>query len=159
LTDERPSVRQAAAWAAGWTGAAGAALAVPALRDRLEAEPEPGVRAELLTALVELDPEGSGPLAAGAIGPEHPPQLRTAALLACADAGLPWTRDHHAAAVDLLPLEPHVSGRYDETRNEPVHHLTLTLLERDTEADRDAVGALLDAALRHDDPDARAEAA
>ncbi|QRV53695.1 HEAT repeat domain-containing protein [Streptomyces californicus] len=159
LTDESPSVRQAAAWAAGWTGAAGAALAVPALRDRLEAEPEPGVRAELLTALVELDPEGSGPLAAGVIGPDHPPQLRTAALLACADAGLPWTRDHHAAAVDLLPLEPHVSGRYDETRNEPVHHLTLTLLERDTEADRDAVGALLDAALRHDDPDARAEAA
>ncbi|WP_257135648.1 HEAT repeat domain-containing protein, partial [Streptomyces sp. b94] len=159
LTDESPSVRQAAAWAAGWTGAAGAALAVPALRDRLEAEPEPGVRAELLTALVELDPEGSGPLAAGAIGPDHPPLLRTAALLACADAGLPWTRDHHAAAADLLPLEPHVSGRYDETRNEPVHHLTLTLLERDTEADRDAVGALLDAALRHDDPDARAEAA
>ncbi|MFE9456758.1 HEAT repeat domain-containing protein [Streptomyces californicus] len=156
---EDPTVRQAAAWAAGWTGAAGAALAVPALRDRLEAETEPVVRAELLTALVELDPEGGGPLAAGAIGPGNPPELRTAAVLACADAGLPWTRDHHAAVLDLLPLEPHVSGRYDETRNEPVHHLTLTLLERDTEADRDAVGALLDAALRHDDPDARAEAA
>ncbi|MFI1188631.1 HEAT repeat domain-containing protein [Streptomyces californicus] len=156
---ENPTVRQAAAWAAGWTGAAGAALAVPALRDRLETETEPVVRAELLTALVELDPEGSGPLAAGAIAPGNPPELRTAAVLACADAGMPWTRNHHAAVLELLPLEPHVSGQYDETRNEPVHHLTLTLLERGTEADRDAVGALLDAALRHDDPDARAEAA
>ncbi len=160
LTDESPSVRQAAAWAAGWTGAAGAALAVPALRG-LSWRPSRSRTSAPNCSQPSWSwtPRAAAPLAAGAIGPDHPPQLRTAALLACADAGLPWTRDHHAAAVDLLPLEPHVSGRYDETRNEPVHHLTLTLLERDTEADRDAVGALLDAALRHDDPDARAEAA
>lgn len=156
---EDPAVRQAAAWAAGRTGAAGAPLAVPALRDRLEVETEPLVRAELITALVELDPEGSGPLAAGAIGGDSPAELRTAAVLACVDAGLPWTPDHHAAVLELLPLDPHVSGRYDHSRNEPLHHLTLTLLERNTEADRDAVGALLEAALRHDDPEARTEAA
>ncbi|NDZ55928.1 hypothetical protein G3I47_01315, partial [Streptomyces anulatus] len=152
------AVRQAAAWAAGWTGTAGAALAVPALRDRASIETDPLVRAELLTSLVELDPEGSAAAAAGAVGPDSPPELRIAAVTACADIGLPWTRDHHEAVLDLLPLDRLVADRYDHSRNEPLHDICLTLLDRDTGADREAVFALLDAALRSADPEARTEA-
>ncbi|WTY31011.1 HEAT repeat domain-containing protein [Streptomyces anulatus] len=152
------AVRQAAAWAAGWTGTAGAALAVPALRDRAAIETDPLVRAELLTSLVELDPEGSASAAAGAVGPDSPPELRIAAVMACADIGLPWTRDHHEAVLDLLPLDRLAADRYDHSRNEPLHDICLTLLGRDTEADREAVFALLDAALRRADPEARTEA-
>ncbi|MFD5645604.1 HEAT repeat domain-containing protein, partial [Streptomyces anulatus] len=155
---EDRAVRQAAAWAAGWTGTAGAALAVPALRDRAAIETDPLVRAELLTSLVELDPEGSASAAAEAVGPDSPPELRIAAVMACADIGLPWTRDHHAAVVDLLPLDRLAADRYDHSRNEPLHDICLTLLDRDTEADREAVFALLDAALRSADPEARTEA-
>jgi hypothetical protein len=158
MTDEDRAVRQAAAWAAGWTGTAGAACAVPAIRDRAAVETEPVVRAELLTAMVELDPEAAGPAAAGSVGPDRPPELRIAAVMACADAGLPWTRDHHAAVLDLLPLDRLVVDRFDHTRNEPLHHLARTLLLRDTGPAREAVFALLDAALRSDDPEARTEA-
>ncbi|MFJ7526682.1 HEAT repeat domain-containing protein [Streptomyces griseus] len=155
---EDRAVRQAAAWAAGWTGTAGAGLAVPALRDRAAVEADPLVRAELLTSLVELDPEGSAPAAAGAIGPDSPPELRLAAVTACADAGLPWSRGLHEAVLELLPLDPLAADRYDHSRGEPLHDISVTLLERDTEADREAVFALLDAALRSDDPEARTEA-
>ncbi|WP_424918134.1 HEAT repeat domain-containing protein [Streptomyces sp. wa1064] len=148
------AVRQAAAWAAGWTGTAGAALAVPALRDRAAIETDPLVRAELLTSLVELDPESSASAAAGAVGPDSPPELRIAAVMAGADIGLPWTRDHHEAVLDLLPLDRLAADRYDHSRNEPLHDICLTLLDRDTEA----VFALLDAALRSADPEARTEA-
>ncbi|NEB54680.1 hypothetical protein G3I48_20740, partial [Streptomyces griseus] len=144
--------------ASGWTGTAGAGLAVPALRDRAAVEADPLVRAELLTSLVELDPEGSAPAAAGAIGPDSPPELRLAAVTACADAGLPWTRGLHEAVLELLPLDPLAADRYDHSRGEPLHDISVTLLERDTEADREAVFALLDAALRSDDPEARTEA-
>ncbi|WP_179893691.1 HEAT repeat domain-containing protein, partial [Streptomyces sp. rh195] len=152
------AVRQAAAWAAGWTGTAGAALAVPALRDRAAIETDPLVRAELLTSLVELDPEGSASAAADTVGPDSPPELRIAAVMACADIGLPWTLDHHEAVLDLLPLDRLAADRYDHSRNEPLHDICLTLLDRDTEADREAVFALLDAALRSADPEARTEA-
>ncbi|MFI1933512.1 HEAT repeat domain-containing protein [Streptomyces sp. NPDC020330] len=152
------AVRQAAAWAAGWTGTAGAALAVPALRERAAVETDPLVRAELLTSLVELDPEGAAPAAARAVGPDSPPELRIAAVMACVDAGLPWTRDQHEAVLDLLPLDRLAADRHDHSRNEPLHAISLALLERDTEADREAVFALLDAALRSDDPEARTEA-
>lgn len=155
---EDRAVRQAAAWAAGWTGTAGAALAVPVLRDRAAIERDPLVRAELLTSLVELDPEGSASAAAGAVGPDSPPELRIAAVMACADIGLPWTLDHHEAVLDLLPLDRLAADRYDHSRNEPLHDICLTLLDRDTEADREAVFALLDAALRSADPEARTEA-
>ncbi|MDG9683575.1 HEAT repeat domain-containing protein [Streptomyces sp. DH18] len=152
------AVRQAAAWVAGWTGTAGAAVAVPALRDRAAIETDPLVRAELLTSLVELDPEGSASAAAGAVGPDSPPELRIAAVMACADIGLPWTLDHHEAVLDLLPLDRLAADRHDHSRNEPLHDICLTLLDRDTGADREAVFALLDAALRSADPEARTEA-
>ncbi|WP_430477807.1 HEAT repeat domain-containing protein [Streptomyces sp. P11-1] len=159
LDHQDRAVRQAAAWAAGWTGAAGADAAVPGLRDRAAVETDPLVRAELLSALAQLDPEGTARAATEAIGPDgSPPELRIAALLASADIGLPWTPAHHEAALALLPLDRLVADRFDHVRNEPLHHLTVTLLLRDTDPDREAVFALLDGALRHPDPEARTEA-
>ncbi|MFJ4824817.1 HEAT repeat domain-containing protein [Streptomyces bacillaris] len=159
LDHQDRAVRQAAAWAAGWTGAAGADAAVPALRDRAAVETAPLVRAELLSALAQLDPEGTARAATEAIGPDgSPPELRIAALLASADIGLPWTPAHHEAALALLPLDRLVADRFDHVRNEPLHHLTVTLLLRDTDPDREAVFALLDKALRHGDPETRTEA-
>lgn len=152
------AVRQAAAWAVGATGAAAAGPAAPVLHDRAAVESDPLVRAELLASMAKLDPEGTAPAATGALGPDSPPELRIAAVLACVDSGLPWTRAHHEAVLALLPLDPLVADRFDLSRNEPLHHLTLTLLERNTEADREAVLTLLDAALRSDDPEARVEA-
>ncbi|WP_398866056.1 hypothetical protein [Streptomyces stephensoniae] len=155
---EDRAVRQSAAWAAGVTGAAGADAAVPVLRERAAVETDALVRAELLSALALLDPEGTAPAATGALGPDSPPELRIAAVLACVDIGLPWTRAHHDAVLALLPLDRLVSDRLDLSRREPLHHITATLLLRDTGADREAVFALLDAALRGDDPDTRTEA-
>ncbi|WP_240676625.1 HEAT repeat domain-containing protein [Streptomyces sp. B27] len=159
LDHQDRAVRQAAAWAAGWTGAAGAGAAVPALRDRAAVETDPLVRAELLSTLAQLDPEGTARAATEAIGPDgSPPELRIAALLASADIGLPWAPAHDEAALALLPLDRLVADRFDHVRNEPLHHLTVTLLLRDTDPDREAVFALLDGALRHPDPEARTEA-
>ncbi|MET9055043.1 HEAT repeat domain-containing protein [Streptomyces bacillaris] len=159
LDHQDRAVRQAAVWAAGWTGAAGADTAAPALRDRAAVETDPLVRAELLSSLAQLDPEGAARAVTEAIGPDgSPPELRIAALLASADIGLPWTPAHHEAALALLPLDRLVADRFDQVRNEPLHHLTVTLLLRDAGPDREAVYALLDGALRHPDPDARTEA-
>jgi len=159
VAHEDRAVRHSAAWAAGVTGAAAAGPAVPVLRDRAAVETDPLVRAELLSAMARLDPEGTAAAATGALGPDSPPELRIAAVLACVDIGLPWTRAHHDAVLALLPLDPLVADRFDLSRNEPLHHLSLTLLDRDTEADREAVFALLDAALSEDGPEVRAEAA
>ncbi|MYU01727.1 MULTISPECIES: HEAT repeat domain-containing protein [unclassified Streptomyces] len=159
LDHQDRAVRQAAAWAAGWTGAAGADTAAPALRDRAAVETDPLVRAEMLSSLAQLDPEGAARAVTEAIGPDgSPPELRIAAVLASADIGLPWTPAHHEAALALLPLDRLVADRFDQVRNEPLHHLTVTLLLRDAGPDREAVYALLDGALRHPDPEARTEA-
>ncbi|NGO81977.1 HEAT repeat domain-containing protein [Streptomyces sp. 196(2019)] len=159
LDHQDRAVRQAAVWAAGWTGAAGVDTAAPALRDRAAVETDPLVRAELLSSLAQLDPEGAARAVTEAIGPDgSPPELRIAALLASADIGLPWTPAHHEAALALLPLDRLVADRFDQVRNEPLHHLTVTLLLRDAGPDREAVYALLDGALRHPDPEARTEA-
>ncbi|MGA5472853.1 hypothetical protein ACPCUK_29265 [Streptomyces arboris] len=158
VVHEDRAVRQAAAWAVGATGTAGAGHAVPVLRDRAAVESDTLVRAELLAAMVQLDPEGTASAATEALGPDSPPELRIAAVLACVDSGLPWTPAHHEAAVALLPLDRLVADRFDLSRSEPLHHITLTLLDRDTAADREAMFALLDAALRSDDPEARTEA-
>lgn len=158
VVDEDRAVRQSAAWAVGATGRAAADSAVPVLRDRFAVESDPLVRAELLSAMARLDPEDTAAAATEAVGPDSPPEVRMAAVLACVDIGLPWTRAHQEAALALLPLDRLVADRFDLARNEALHHITLTLLTRDTEADREAVFALLDGALRSDDPEARAEA-
>ncbi|PJE97581.1 hypothetical protein CUT44_10530 [Streptomyces carminius] len=157
LSDADPGVRSAAAWAAGHTAAPREVL--PALRGRWAAEPEAAVRAELLDALVRLDPAGGAEAAAtAALDPAQPPRVRVVAVLACLDAGLPWTAGHHEALLSLLPAGELVAGRFDTERAEPLRYAVEALLERDTADGREAAFALLEAALRAPRPGARTEA-
>ncbi|MFD3521180.1 hypothetical protein [Streptomyces sp. NPDC058653] len=164
------SVRQGAVWAAARTGAARQVL--PALRRRWEGEPDPLVRAETLAGSVRLDPAGAGEFEQAVLGlgtgsgvdgtaaggtAEAPP-VRLAALLACVEAGLPWTGAHGDALIALLPLSPLVAGRYDQEQAEPLRHVVAELLDRDTDEAREAAFALVEGGLRHPDGDARVEA-
>ncbi|MFH9612674.1 hypothetical protein ACH4MM_02705 [Streptomyces pratensis] len=153
---EDRGVRQAAAWAAAMTGATDPAYGV--LRERFDAETDPQVLAELLCGLVHLDPEGTAALAAGAVGPGGPAEVRIAALLGCVDAGADWGPEHHDAMLALLPADPLVADRMDLDRNEPLQYVVSALLLRDTPADRDGAYELLGAALRSGRPGALAEA-
>lgn len=156
VASDVPEVRQCAVWAAAMTGAAGRAL--PVLRERAAVEEVPLVRAELLFALAHLDAAGTAAAATEAVGPDHPGELRIAALLACVDGGLPWGPLHHEAMLSLLPADGLVAERLDQDRGEPLHHITESLLLRDTDEDRDAVFALLGAALADGSPEACGEA-
>ncbi|MET9919391.1 hypothetical protein ABZZ04_20155 [Streptomyces sp. NPDC006435] len=151
-----PGLRCAAVWAAAMTGAADRVL--PVLRRRRGTEEHPRVRAELIGAMAHLDPAGTAAAAGEAIGGQEPDEVRVVALLACVDGGLPWGPEHHGAMLSLLPADGLVVDHLDQERNEPLQYVVEALLLRDTEADRDAAYALLDAALRSTDPEARAEA-
>ncbi|GAA4932145.1 HEAT repeat domain-containing protein [Streptomyces coeruleoprunus] len=152
-----PDVRQAAACAAAHTRDA---AALPVLRRRWQEESEPVVRAELLAGLALLDPAGTAATAdALARDPAVPAVLRVAALYACLDAGLPWSAGHRTALLSLLPAGSLMDDRLDHRRSEPLSAVVEDLLLRDTDADRDAVVALLDAALRDPRADVRNEAA
>lgn len=153
---EDSGVRQAAAWAAAMTGATAEAYGV--LRERFAVESDPQVLADLLCGLVHLDPAGTAALAAGAIGPDRPAEVRIAALLGCVDAGAEWGREHHDAMLALLPADDLVAGRMDLDRNEPLQYVVSSLLLRDTPADRDGAYELLGAALRGGRPGVLAEA-
>ncbi|MEU6017120.1 hypothetical protein ABZ826_24625 [Streptomyces sp. NPDC047515] len=153
---EEARTRQAAVWAAAMTGAAGQVL--PVLRRRRKAETDPLVRAEILGAMAHLDPAGTAAGATEAMGAAGPAEVRIAALLACVDAALPWGSAHHEAMLSLLPANGLVEGRLDLTRNEPLQYVVEALLLRDTDADRVAAYALLDAALRSALPEVREEA-
>ncbi|WP_371798848.1 hypothetical protein OG963_11530 [Streptomyces sp. NBC_01707] len=156
VADEKPGLRQAAAWTAAMTGASGQVL--PALRSRWAQETDPVVRAELLGAIAHLDPAGSAAEATEGMRAGEPGEVRIAALLAGVDAGRPWTPAHHEAMLTLLPADGLVARRLDHERNEPLQYVVESLLLRDTPEDREAAYALLDAALRSPGPDARAEA-
>ncbi|WP_405749821.1 hypothetical protein OHA19_08455 [Streptomyces sp. NBC_00012] len=149
-------LRRASVWAAAMTGAAERVL--PVLHRRWKTETDPLVRAELLGAMAHLDPAGTAAAATAAIGADEPGEVRIAALLACVDGGLPWGPAHRGAMLSLLPVNGLVEDRLDLERNEPLQYIVEALLLRDTEADRDATYALLDAALRSADPAAREEA-
>ncbi|MEV8422135.1 hypothetical protein [Streptomyces niveus] len=153
------SVRQAAVWAAARTGAAEQVL--PVLRRCWEGELDPLVRAEVLAGSVWLDPAGAGEfetavLVGGQV--EEAAPVRLAALLACVDADLAWTPVHHDALITLLPAGPLVAGRFDMEQSEPLRYVVEGLLDRDTDEAREAAFSLVDAGLRHQDADARAEA-
>lgn len=156
IADEKPGLRQAAAWTAAMTGESGQVL--PVLRRRWAQETDPLVRAELLGAMAHLDPAGTATEATEAMGAGEPGEVRIAALLAGVDAGRPWTPAHHDAMLALLPADGLVSSRLDQERNEPLQYVVESLLLRDAPADREAAYALLDAALRSPEPDARTEA-
>ncbi|WP_405683434.1 hypothetical protein [Streptomyces sp. NBC_00057] len=153
---EESGLRRAAVWAAAMTGAADRVL--PVLRRRRKQETDPLVRAELLGAMAHLDPAGTAAAATEAMGTDEPGEVRIAALLACVDAGLPWTSAHHEAMLSLLPADELVQDRLDLERNEPLQYVVEELLLRDTDKDREAAYNLLDAALRSAVPEARTEA-
>ncbi|MGV9940488.1 hypothetical protein [Streptomyces sp. NPDC003401] len=146
-------VRQAAVWAAGHTAAP--AEAWPVLRRRWEEESDEVVRAELVTALVRLDPARGAPTALAALAPDGPARLRVTAVLACLAAGLPWDARQHDAVLAALPAEGLVSS-FEQCA--PLRAVVGVLLRRDTAEDREAAFALLAEALRVPAPDVRAEA-
>ncbi|MFF0732012.1 hypothetical protein ACFYVK_10405 [Streptomyces chartreusis] len=129
-----------------------------ALERRWGVEGEPLVRAELLAAMVRLDPAAAVEAAAAALDPTGPAELRLAGVLACLDAGLPWSDVHHDTVLALLPAHDLVSGRFDEDRREPLQAVVDILLRRATADDREAAFGLLEAALALPGPDARVEA-
>ncbi|MFE3499055.1 HEAT repeat domain-containing protein [Kitasatospora sp. NPDC059160] len=156
LADEDADVRQAAGWTVGHTRDTGTAL--PAVRARLATETEPAVRAELLTAYGRLDREGAADQARALLTPDTPAPLRLAAVFAALDADEPWLAAHHDAVLGLLPAcETARFGHAGEHR-EPLRTIVGHLLERDDAADRESALALLDAALRDERPEVRAEA-
>ncbi|MFC8244162.1 hypothetical protein [Streptomyces chartreusis] len=129
-----------------------------ALERRWVVEGEPLVRAELLAAMVRLDPAAAVGAATAALDPTGPAELRLAGVLACLDAGLPWSTVHHDTVLALLPADDLVSGRFDEGRREPLRAVVGILLRRATADDREAAFGLLEAALALPGQDARAEA-
>ncbi|MCM2392780.1 hypothetical protein [Streptomyces albipurpureus] len=150
-------VRRLAVWTAGRSGCASA---LPALRNRWmgQLEKQPTVRAELLAALAHLDPQGSEEDIRSGLAASEPAELRVSAVMATADAGLPFLPIHRDTLVSLLPAAAHVAGRSDQERTEPLRHVVDVLLRRDTDADRAAAYRLLEAALLLVEPDAREEA-
>ncbi|MFJ4849641.1 HEAT repeat domain-containing protein [Streptomyces sp. NPDC088733] len=156
LADEDPAVRQAAGWTVGHTRDTRTAL--PAVRARLGAEIEPTVRAELLTAYGRLDRPAAVAEARALLGPDTPAPLRLAAVFAVLVAGEPWLAAHRDAVLGLLPArETARSGHADEHRD-PLHTIVGTLLERNTDTDRESALDLLDTALSDERPEVRAEA-
>ncbi|MFD9128446.1 hypothetical protein [Kitasatospora sp. NPDC059571] len=156
LDSPDPPTRQAAAWAVSFTGER---EAVPReLWRRWAVEDEPPVRADLLAGLARVDPAAAAAVAREVVAQDEPAPVRLAAVLACVDAGLPWNGRLHAAVLSLLPADPLMAGRAGDGSPEPLAAITDGLLQRDTDADRGAVRALLDAALRDGRAEVRAEA-
>ncbi|MGZ9935789.1 HEAT repeat domain-containing protein [Streptomyces sp. NC-S4] len=156
LADEDPAVRQAAGWTVGHTRDTRTAL--PAVRARLAAETEPVVRAELLTAYGRLDRAGAVTEARALLGPDTPAPLRLAAVFASLNAEEPWLAAHRDAVLGLLPARETAGSGYADEHREPLRSIVGILLRRDGDADRESALVLLDAALRDERPEVRAEA-
>ncbi|MFD0006073.1 hypothetical protein ACFVJ4_27105 [Streptomyces sp. NPDC127178] len=156
LDDGDAQVRQATAWMAGHTDTRDETW--PALQRRWAVEGEPAVRAELLAAMTRLDPGASADTATAALEPTGPAELRLAAVLACLDAGLPWTATCHDTLLSILPADDLVAERFDENQREPLQTVVDALLRRDTDEEREAAFGLLAAALALPEPEIRAEA-
>ncbi|MQS16636.1 HEAT repeat domain-containing protein [Streptomyces kaniharaensis] len=156
LAHEDVDVRLLTAWTLGHTRDTEAAPA--ALRSRWTAEADPGVRAELLIALGRVDLSDAADEARALLGADTPAPLRLAALLVALTAEEPWTDAHHDAALGLLPARESTVDRYSMHHRDPLRAIVDSLLGRETEADRESVFALLDAALRDGRPEVRTEA-
>ncbi|WP_345704134.1 HEAT repeat domain-containing protein [Kitasatospora paranensis] len=156
LTHQDADIRLLTAWTLGRTRDAETAPA--ALRTRWTAEPDPGIRAEILVALGRVDLPGAAAEARALLGATTPTPLRLAALLVALDAAEPWTDAHHEAALGLLPARELTVGRYGMHHRDPLHAIVDNLLHRGTDADRESAFALLDAALRDGRPEVRTEA-
>ncbi|MFI8347645.1 hypothetical protein [Streptomyces sp. NPDC085596] len=154
LAAAEPDVRRTAAWAVSHTRTAG--IALPALRTRWAEESVPAVRAEVLSALARLDPQAGTAVAATALEPSQPAEVRMAALFARLDAGAPWTRAMHTAMLSLLPADA-LRSDLDHERGEPLVAVVKALLSRGHGPEREAAFALVEAALRNDQADVRTE--
>ncbi|WP_158820737.1 MULTISPECIES: hypothetical protein [unclassified Streptomyces] len=142
LSDATPEVRQCAAWAVAQCGQEAGPDTRGALRRRREAETDPLVRADVLTACVRVDPEAAAGLVAIALRATEAPPVRVAALLACVDTGLPWDRELASVVATLAPLDRHLTG--SQWRCEPLKDLARSLHERgDVDAAIDVVVAAL----------------
>ncbi|MFD4576878.1 HEAT repeat domain-containing protein [Streptomyces sp. NPDC058417] len=131
--DPDADVRRAAVWAVGHTAAP--AQAWPALERRWAGEEDATVRAELVTALIRLDPARGAAHAVASLAPEGPPGLRVTAVLACLAAGLPWDGAQRDAVLGSLPADGLVSA-FEQC--EPLQAIVGALLRRDTAEDREA---------------------
>lgn len=149
-------VRGRAAWAVSRARAAGPVL--PALRARWEAESDPRVRAELLAAMARTDTPAAAATAATVLGPDHPAELRLAAVFVRLHAGLPWTEEQHTTLLSVLPAAPLVAGRRDLSDRQPLAGAVEALLDRGGAAHREAAFALLGTALVDGRAEVRAEA-
>ncbi|MFF2750518.1 hypothetical protein ACFVVA_33885 [Kitasatospora sp. NPDC058048] len=156
LADPDETVRLAAAWAVGHTRDGAAAPA--ALGERWTAEQDPEVAAELLVALGRVDLSTAAGEARVLLGEETPVPLRLAAVLVCLRNEERWGAVHHAAVLGLLPARELTVDRYSLDQEELLYTVVDTLLECDTDADREAALDLLEAALRDPRPEVQAEA-
>ncbi|MCP2311026.1 hypothetical protein [Kitasatospora paracochleata] len=118
-------VRRFALYAVARCGSAAAPSAGAALRQRWTAESDPAVRADVLTACVQVTGEAAGDLCDAARSASQPPPVRTAALLARVETGRPWTAEHTAAVVALAPLRRYAAG--DPWGRDPLPDLAVGL--------------------------------
>ncbi|MEU1283454.1 hypothetical protein [Kitasatospora sp. NPDC005856] len=156
LADPDETIRLTAAWAVGHTRDGGAAPG--ALWGRRAAEEDPDVAAELLVALGRVDLSAAAEEARALLGEETPVPLRLAAVLVCLRNEERWEAVHHTAVLGLLPARELTVDRYSIHHEELLHTVVDTLLERDTDADREAALDLLEAALGDPRPEVQAEA-
>ncbi|WP_327359934.1 hypothetical protein [Streptomyces sp. NBC_01296] len=154
LASPEPEVRRTAAWAVSHTRAT--AIALPALRARLDEEPEPAARAEVLAGIARLDPQGGAAAAAAVLDPSQPAEVRMAAVFASLDAGAPWTEPMHTTMLSLLPADP-LRSDLDLKRGEPLAAVIEALLGRGRRKERKVAFALIDAALHDGRAEVRAE--
>ncbi|MEV6104388.1 hypothetical protein AB0M28_06665, partial [Streptomyces sp. NPDC051940] len=125
------AIRQAAAWAVGHTDTR---AALEAVERRYAVEPDALVRAELLTALIRLDPLRRAELIAAALA-DGPPELRLAAVFAGLDAGLPWGREQEDAVLAALPADGLMAERFEDGQHQPLAGICEALLERGARED------------------------
>ncbi|MEV6056252.1 hypothetical protein [Streptomyces sp. NPDC052107] len=128
LADPDTEIRQCATWAVAQCRQTAGPAARTALRRRWEAEADPAVRANVLTARVLVDRDAAEELCAVALRATEPPPVRVAALLACVDSGLPWDGELGAVVAELSPLRGHTAG--GQWEREPLKSLAVGLHER-----------------------------
>ncbi|MEU3573573.1 hypothetical protein AB0E96_34900, partial [Kitasatospora sp. NPDC036755] len=156
LAHPEEEVRLAAGWAVGHTG--DGALAPAALWERWAVEENPDVAAELLVALGRVDLGAAAGKARSLLGGETPVPLRLAAVLVCLRNEERWEAALHAAVLGLLPARELTVDRYSSDHEELLCAVVDTLLERDTDTDREAALALLETALGDPRPEVQSEA-
>ena len=144
LADDDAAVRQCGLWTVAQCRPTPGTPAAAALAERWRSEPDPVVRADLLSALVAVDPAAVPDLVVAGLSAREPAPVRVAAILAGLDTGRPWDGELAALVLDLMPLGEHAEASMGE--REPLHAVVERLCDRD---ETDAAVDLVDAALRN----------